>query len=459
MTSENTNKTYLLLKSLLVLLMGLLITICFIFFIGVSRVDAKIIREGSVSNASNTKLYTAYNLTQMTYSGQWSYISLYYDISGSSGQNILFSTNYQVVTNSTNVGRISMSIWYIGTDGSWNQIIDNCQRSGTRTDGDTSSSWDLQIVCNIPTTKNFSEIAVSINLLNRNGQNMNSPYLRFIQKSNNISTSGTSNQAIGDMIINNDDKNTSIIINNNDANTEKITASIDGVNEAITNSNVSSDVGTSFFNGFNDTDHGGLSGIVTAPLNSINAMLSNTCSPITGTVYNKSFEIPCGTEMWSRLGVLKDFLNLTLGELALGEVVGCELVSIEVEEFVHRNLHTVASLVQQLHITYVCTQGMILRHDIRLVHVGNRLGPDTHRIARLAVWVVLLGAAAIPGDLVKLICHRCGEADARENLWQLALRAQLVVNLDRSVVVEAVGVVDGETCQLNALNVQVERSV
>lgn len=192
-----------------------------IYFICSNFVDAQMIKEGNVSNKDNTTVYSANNFTQLTYSGIWSYMSLYYDITGSNGQSILFSTNYQVVTNNINVSRISMAIWYIGSDNSWNQIIDYCSRSGTRTDGQ-SSTWNVSIVCNIPTTKNFKQIAVSINMVDSSGNNMNTPYLRFIQKSNSISVSGTSNEDIGNSINNNNDKNTTEIINNNDENTEKI---------------------------------------------------------------------------------------------------------------------------------------------------------------------------------------------------------------------------------------------
>ena len=145
-----------------------------------------------------------------------------------------------------------------------------------------------------------------------------------------------------------------------------------------------------------------------------------------------------------------------ISELALGEIVRGELIGIEVEGFVHGDLHSFALLVQELHIPVVGTQGMVLGQEVRLVHVGDRLGPDTYLIARLAVRVVFLRSAAIPCDAVELIGHRGGEADARQDFRQSALRTEMVLDLDRAVVVEMIGVVDRESRQLQSLDIEVE---
>ena len=50
-----------------------------------------------------------------------------------------------------------------------------------------------------------------------------------------------------------------------------------------------------------------------------------------------------------------------IGELALRQVVGRELIGVEVEGLVHGNLHTLALLVEQLHIAVVGTQRMVLQ--------------------------------------------------------------------------------------------------
>lgn len=283
----------------LLLLINFLVWSIVVFALGLvfltSRVDAKVIREGNVFNASNSKLYTATNSTRIIWTGNWSYMTLYYDITGSSGQNILFSTNYSIVTHGSNVGRISVGIWYIGTDGSWNQIIDYCTRSGSRTDSSSGSSWDYNIVCSIPTTKNFSEISVQISMVDSNGNNVNTPYLSFLQKNNSISVSGTSNESIGDEIMNNDDKNTNNIMNNDDKNTEKITDSIDDINTTLTDDSV--DDQSSFFSNFDGGSYGNLSDIISLPLDFVSS-LNGTCSSIDMPRlnfhgFNLDVSIPC----------------------------------------------------------------------------------------------------------------------------------------------------------------------
>ena len=65
-----------------------------------------------------------------------------------------------------------------------------------------------------------------------------------------------------------------------------------------------------------------------------------------------------------------------VGELALGQVVGREGIGVEVEGLVHGNLHSLTLLVEQLHVAVVGAQGMVLREEVGLVHVGDGLAPD-----------------------------------------------------------------------------------
>lgn len=89
------------------------------------------------------------------------------------------------------------------------------------------------------------------------------------------------------------------------------------LNDNLTNDNIegATDSAGSFFDNFTDNDNGGISGIVTAPLVAINAMLNGTCSPLTTTFKGKEISLQCGTQLWSRLSGLKDFLNVVLGGL------------------------------------------------------------------------------------------------------------------------------------------------
>ena len=50
-----------------------------------------------------------------------------------------------------------------------------------------------------------------------------------------------------------------------------------------------------------------------------------------------------------------------IGELALGEIVGSELIGIEIEMLVHGNLHSLPVLVQQLDIPVVGSKSVVLR--------------------------------------------------------------------------------------------------
>ena len=108
-------------------------------------------------------------------------------------------------------------------------------------------------------------------------------------------------------VITNQNNNKNEIINNQNENTNAINNSIDDMKEKQdeTNNLISSDEvdtsgANSFFGDFSDTDHGGISGVVTAPLRFINN-LTGTCKPISFDVLGADVELPCGdTLFWNK---------------------------------------------------------------------------------------------------------------------------------------------------------------
>lgn len=81
---------------------------------------------------------------------------------------------------------------------------------------------------------------------------------------------------------------------------EKTNEKLDGINDTMNDSNIDMDGANSFFGDFSDTDHGGISGVITAPLRFINK-LTGTCSPISLDVLGTDVELPCGdTLFWNK---------------------------------------------------------------------------------------------------------------------------------------------------------------
>lgn len=82
---------------------------------------------------------------------------------------------------------------------------------------------------------------------------------------------------------------------------DSVNDSINDLNSSINDSN--SDGATNsagnFFNNFEDNDFG-LSGIITAPLNTIKTITSNSCTPINLTIpfVNKNMSLPCMTDIY-----------------------------------------------------------------------------------------------------------------------------------------------------------------
>lgn len=81
---------------------------------------------------------------------------------------------------------------------------------------------------------------------------------------------------------------------------QKTNEKLDGINDTMNDSNIDMDGANSFFGDFSDTDHGGISGVITAPLRFINK-LTGMCSPISLDVLGANVELPCGdTLFWNK---------------------------------------------------------------------------------------------------------------------------------------------------------------
>lgn len=81
---------------------------------------------------------------------------------------------------------------------------------------------------------------------------------------------------------------------------EAITGAIKGLFDFFKDDEVDTNEGNSFFSSFEDTDHGGISGVVTAPLTFINK-ISGKCSPLGINVLGADVSLPCGdTLFWNK---------------------------------------------------------------------------------------------------------------------------------------------------------------
>lgn len=96
---------------------------------------------------------------------------------------------------------------------------------------------------------------------------------------------------------------------------------LDDVNKSLNDDNIDSSSAGSFFDSFTSTDHGGISGIITAPLVSIKKMLDKSCSPLSATYQGQKIELPCGYDFWSKMTAIKEFINLTLGGILCYNII------------------------------------------------------------------------------------------------------------------------------------------
>lgn len=74
---------------------------------------------------------------------------------------------------------------------------------------------------------------------------------------------------------------------------------LDGINGSLNDSNVDSDVGTGFFDDFNNEDFG-LSEIITIPLDTITSLTSKSCQPLSIPIpkTGKNINLPCMTQVY-----------------------------------------------------------------------------------------------------------------------------------------------------------------
>lgn len=166
---------------------------------------------------------------------------------------------------------------------------------------DTNNPVKVNITCNVVPLNNVKKIWISQthpNCMTKiNG--FNTYFLKVNQ--NSATEEAINNQTI--IIKEGQDKINDSINNTND------TLNDDDTTEA--DSKI-----TGFFNDFADNSHG-LSSIVTAPLNAVNAMLTTTCTAPSATYKDSTFSFPCGSILWEQEGAsaLKTFINLIYGGL------------------------------------------------------------------------------------------------------------------------------------------------
>lgn len=127
-----------------------------------------------------------------------------------------------------------------------------------------------------------------------------------------------------DVIVKSIEKNTGNLATQSDINkindsiknsTDSINNSLGDINNSITDDSVDSSGANSFFSGFKDVDHGGISGVITAPLRAINK-ITDQCSPISFTIFDQNIALPCGDQLfWNKTEVegFRTTWNIMLG--------------------------------------------------------------------------------------------------------------------------------------------------
>lgn len=96
------------------------------------------------------------------------------------------------------------------------------------------------------------------------------------------------------------------------------------VNDTISSDEVDDSGGKSFFDSFTTSDNGGISSVVTAPLQFINRA-TDKCSPISIPLYDKKITLPCGdTLFWNKTEVkpLRDAINTIVGGVFIYFLLG-----------------------------------------------------------------------------------------------------------------------------------------
>lgn len=101
------------------------------------------------------------------------------------------------------------------------------------------------------------------------------------------------------------DQNETIIDQNEETNKQlgDLNEKQDEIKDSITDSTVEEGTGNNFFNNFNTEDNGGISGIVTAPLDLIKSLLDNqgSCTDLSFEVWGKEVALPSGCLIWDEV--------------------------------------------------------------------------------------------------------------------------------------------------------------
>lgn len=101
---------------------------------------------------------------------------------------------------------------------------------------------------------------------------------------------------------------------------------LDNIDNTMKDDDIDTSQSNSFFDGFTDTDHGGISGVVTAPLRFINR-ITDKCIQIDFVIFEKEISLPCGdTLFWNRPEVqeFRAFWNILVG----GPIIYALLVAL-----------------------------------------------------------------------------------------------------------------------------------
>lgn len=233
------------------------------------------------------------------------YITVVLDLKDLEGYDYNHDTQYgfryfDYSTRLENYAKVSSGFTLISVSTSYN--TSNCHLADSYID-DILCDYTVSIIYNVVPTSNTT----SINIGSYNTSNYSFLFYRhsfdIIMSASSVNISQNSD----DVIV---DQNQSIIEGQEQIK-DSITDSTDKITDSITNSDISdgNNSANNFFNNFENTDHGGLTGIVTAPLVSINAMLDGTCTPLSTEWRGKTISFPCGNYFWDNATDMKEYLN------------------------------------------------------------------------------------------------------------------------------------------------------
>lgn len=89
---------------------------------------------------------------------------------------------------------------------------------------------------------------------------------------------------------------------------------INDLKNFFSNSSIDENDVNDFFDSLEFYDDSSLGGVVSAPITFINGLGTDSCAPLTLTVWNSSFTLPCGTTLfWSRIGNWYHFWSIIFG--------------------------------------------------------------------------------------------------------------------------------------------------